>query len=89
MNEGTLSTAFSPNFATKLCFFVLSENLAHGPLPVQTFLPFVWAILKEYRLQWSSQTAETGGAVHDGSKPTSLVLFSDGVWSIVWLGMWI
>lgn len=43
MNEGTLSTAFSPNFGTKLCFFLLGENLPHGPLPVQTFLDFFWA----------------------------------------------
>jgi len=43
MNEGTLSTAFSPNFATKLCFFVLVRNLSHGPRPVQTFPPLPWA----------------------------------------------
>jgi hypothetical protein len=42
MNEGTLSTAFSPNFATKLCFFGL-EGIYHMVLrPSRTFLPLFW-----------------------------------------------
>src|ERR1043166_383334 len=40
MNGCTLSTDFWPNFATKLCFFPLAQNLAHGPQSVQTFLAF-------------------------------------------------
>lgn len=60
MNEGTLSTAFSPNSATKLCFFVLGENLPHGPRPVQTFLPVFWPSVKNYRFNEARRLPKQG-----------------------------